>query len=53
MKALWSAATVKVIGSGIDDATFAEDLSRLVGDHDVAVRSTSVSDGKTSRSTGW
>ncbi len=51
MKALWSAATVKVIGSGIDDATFAEALSRLVGDHDVTVRSTSVSDGRTSRST--
>ena len=35
MRTLWSAATVKLIGSGIDDARFAEDLSRLVGDHDV------------------
>ncbi len=50
MKALWSAATVKVIGPGIDDASFAEDLSRLVGDHDVAVASSSVSDGRSSRS---
>jgi len=50
MKALWSAATVKVIGAGIDDASFAEDLSRLVGDHDVAVASSSVSDGRSSRS---
>jgi len=32
---LWSAATVKLIGSGADDAAFAEDVSRLVGEHDV------------------
>ena len=50
MKALWSAATVKVIGAGIDDASFAEDLSRLVGDHDVVVESSSVSEGRRSRS---
>jgi len=50
MKALWSAATVKVIGPGIDDASFAEDLSRLVGDHDVVIEGSSVSDGRTSRS---
>ncbi len=34
-KALWGAATVKLIGPGMDDPAFAEDLSRLVGDHDV------------------
>ncbi|MEP6463017.1 MAG: TraG/TraD/VirD4 family protein, partial [Frankiaceae bacterium] len=34
-KTLWSAATVKLIGAGMDDAAFAEDVSRLVGDHDV------------------
>ena len=34
-KALWGAATVKLIGAGMDDPAFAEDLSRLVGDHDV------------------
>jgi type IV secretory pathway TraG/TraD family ATPase VirD4 len=34
-KALWGAATVKLIGAGMDDPSFAEDLSRLVGDHDV------------------
>ncbi|BCY10982.1 TraM recognition domain-containing protein [Actinoplanes sp. L3-i22] len=39
MDALWSAATVKLIGAGIDDARFAEDLSRLVGEHDVTVAS--------------
>ncbi len=36
MKELWSAATIKLIGAGIDDPDFAEDISRLVGDHDVA-----------------
>ena len=39
MDALWSAATVKLVGAGIDDARFAEDLSRLVGEHDVTVAS--------------
>jgi TraM recognition site of TraD and TraG len=38
---LWSAATVKVIGAGIDSAKMAEDISKLIGDHDVAVRSSS------------
>ena len=38
---LWSAATVKVIGAGIDSAKLAEDISKLIGDHDVVVRSTS------------
>ena len=36
---LWSAATIKVIGAGIDSAKMAEDISKLIGDHDVAVRS--------------
>lgn len=38
MDELFGAATVKVIGAGIDDRAFAEDLSRLVGEHDVAVK---------------
>src|SRR5664280_1109856 len=37
IRALWSAATVKIVGPGMDDADFAEELSRLIGDHDVAV----------------
>ncbi|MEV4210201.1 TraM recognition domain-containing protein [Micromonospora sp. NPDC049662] len=45
MDALWSAATVKLVGAGIDDARFAEDLSRLVGEHDVTV-SSRTRDGK-------
>lgn len=39
MAALWSAATIKLIGAGLDDARHAEDISRLIGDHEVAVTS--------------
>jgi type IV secretory pathway TraG/TraD family ATPase VirD4 len=39
MGALWNAATIKLVGAGIDDPKLAEDLSRLVGDHDVATAS--------------
>ena len=35
MDKLWSAATIKLIGAGVHDASFCEDLSRLVGEHDV------------------
>ncbi|MCX5555319.1 type IV secretory system conjugative DNA transfer family protein [Streptomyces sp. NBC_00038] len=49
MDALWSAATIKLIGSGIDDADFADKLSRLVGDHDI--RTVSVSTSESGRST--
>lgn len=31
---LWSAATVKVVGGGVAEADFLEDLSRLIGDFD-------------------
>ncbi|MFJ4800808.1 TraM recognition domain-containing protein [Streptomyces murinus] len=50
MDAMWSAATVKVIGSGIDDPDFADKLSRLIGDHDVETTSTSMSDSGKSTS---
>lgn len=50
MKALFGAATIKVIGSGTDDPSFAEDISRLLGDVDVDVISVSSGDGKRSRS---
>jgi len=45
-KALWGAATVKLIGAGMDDPGFAEDLSRLVGDHDVLTVSRSSGSGR-------
>lgn len=41
MDALWSAATIKIIGAGIDDPRLAEDLSKLVGEHDVPTESIS------------
>ncbi|MFI7174664.1 type IV secretory system conjugative DNA transfer family protein [Streptomyces spororaveus] len=50
MDAMWSASTVKMIGSGIDDPDFADKLSRLIGDHDVETKSTSVSDSGKSTS---
>ncbi|MFF4714425.1 type IV secretory system conjugative DNA transfer family protein [Streptomyces eurythermus] len=50
MDSMWSAATVKVIGSGIDDPDFADKLSRLIGDHDVATTSTSTSESGKSTS---
>lgn len=51
MDALWSAATCKLIGSGIDDADFGDKLSRLVGEHDVETVSYSTSESGTSSST--
>jgi type IV secretory pathway TraG/TraD family ATPase VirD4 len=39
MDTLWAAATVKLVGAGLDDDRFLEKVSRLVGEHDVAVRS--------------
>lgn len=50
MDAMWSASTVKVIGSGIDDPDFADKLSRLIGDHDVETTSTSTSESGKSTS---
>jgi type IV secretory pathway TraG/TraD family ATPase VirD4 len=51
MKELWGAATIKLIGSGADDADFAEDISRIVGDHDIDVLSFSHGKGGGSSST--
>ncbi|WP_435124615.1 type IV secretory system conjugative DNA transfer family protein [Actinacidiphila sp. bgisy144] len=50
MDAMWSASTVKIIGSGIDDPDFADKLSRLIGDHDVKTTSTSHSESGKSTS---
>jgi len=38
MAELFSASTVKVIGAGVDDQPFAEELSRMIGGEDVIVR---------------
>jgi type IV secretory pathway TraG/TraD family ATPase VirD4 len=50
MDALWSAATVKLLGAGLDDADFVEKVSKLVGLHDVKTVSTSRSRDGSSRS---
>lgn len=50
MDTLYGAATVKVIGPGIEDDRFAETISAFVGDRDVWKRSFSHGDGRTSKS---
>ncbi|BCB86537.1 hypothetical protein Psuf_038500 [Phytohabitans suffuscus] len=45
MDALWSAATIKLLGAGLDDANFVDKIARLVGQHDVKTRSFSRSPG--------
>ena len=49
MQALWSAATVKLIGAGVDDHAFLNRLSGLIGDHYVERVSSSVDRTRTSR----
>ncbi|MBE9500214.1 TraM recognition domain-containing protein [Streptomyces sp. GKU 257-1] len=39
MDALWSAATVKLLGAGLDDADFVDKVSKLVGQQDVKTAS--------------
>ncbi|MCX4564512.1 TraM recognition domain-containing protein [Streptomyces phaeochromogenes] len=53
MDALWSAATVKLLGAGLDDADFVEKVSKLVGQRDVSTLSVSKSRDGTSRSTSF
>lgn len=43
MDALWSAATIKLLGAGLDDADFVDKIARLVGQHDVRTPSYSYS----------
>jgi type IV secretory pathway TraG/TraD family ATPase VirD4 len=49
MRSLWSAATVKLLGAGLDEASFVEDVSRLVGEHDVPNDSWSTGAGRANR----
>ncbi|MFI9305695.1 type IV secretory system conjugative DNA transfer family protein [Streptomyces triculaminicus] len=53
MDALWGAATIKLLGAGLDDADFIEKVSRLVGEHDVKTMSYSKSEGNRSSSTSY
>ena len=50
MDAMWSAATIKLLGAGLDDADFVEKISKLVGQADVRTPSISKSKEGTSRS---
>ncbi|WP_233600256.1 TraG/TraD/VirD4 family protein [Micromonospora sp. M71_S20] len=47
MRKLWSAANVRTYGGGVADPDWLEELSKLIGDHDVTTRSTS------SSGSGW
>jgi type IV secretion system protein VirD4 len=49
MQSLWSAATVKLVGAGVDDHSFLHKLSGLIGDHYVERISTSVDRARVSR----
>ncbi|MFJ5035662.1 TraM recognition domain-containing protein [Streptomyces sp. NPDC088560] len=53
MDAMWSAATIKLLGAGLDDADFVDKISRLVGQHDVSTVSVSKSKDGTSRSISY
>ncbi|MFD4915597.1 type IV secretory system conjugative DNA transfer family protein [Streptomyces virginiae] len=53
MDALWGAATIKLLGAGLDDADFVEKISRLVGEQDVSTVSYSRSKEGRSRSTSY
>ena len=44
---LWSAANVRTYGGGVSDPQFLEEMSKLIGEHDVTTTSTSTS------GTGW
>ncbi|MFF0546865.1 type IV secretory system conjugative DNA transfer family protein [Nocardia thailandica] len=51
MSMLWSAANIKVLGSGLDDTAFLRDRSESIGDHYEWVSSISESEGRRSVST--
>ena len=53
MDALWGAATIKLLGAGLDDADFVDKVSRLVGEHDVSTVSYTKSKDGRSRSTSY
>ncbi|MEE4544500.1 TraM recognition domain-containing protein [Streptomyces sp. V4-01] len=53
MDAMWGAATVKLLGAGLDDADFVDKMSKLVGQHEVKTSSLSRSKDGTSRSVSY
>ncbi|WP_432838983.1 TraM recognition domain-containing protein [Dactylosporangium sp. CA-092794] len=53
MDAMWGAATIKLLGAGLDDADFVEKISKLVGQHDVSTISTTHSKEGNSRQVSY
>ncbi|MFV2099677.1 type IV secretory system conjugative DNA transfer family protein [Micromonospora sp. LOL_024] len=53
MDALWSAATIKLLGAGLDDADFVDKVAKLVGQHDVRTPTFSRSKEGPSRSVSY
>ncbi|UGT63279.1 type IV secretory system conjugative DNA transfer family protein [Nocardia asteroides] len=45
MNALWAAANIKVLGSGVDDTNFLRERSEAIGSHDAISQSVSESSG--------
>ncbi|RDI67476.1 type IV secretory system conjugative DNA transfer family protein [Nocardia pseudobrasiliensis] len=45
MDALWAAANIKVLGSGVDDTKFLQERSEAIGEYDVISQSVSESSG--------
>ncbi|MCM6774699.1 TraM recognition domain-containing protein [Nocardia sp. CDC159] len=50
MEALWGAANIKVLGSGVDDTKFLQERSDAIGEYDVISQSVSESKGSKSYS---
>ena len=46
MAALWGAATVKIVGAGVDSPKLTRELSELVGQHEVTMRSLGLGEGR-------
>ncbi|MFD6095134.1 type IV secretory system conjugative DNA transfer family protein [Nocardiopsis flavescens] len=51
MRKLWSASNIKVYGGGVSEVEFLNELSQLIGDHEVD--RASVSGGRQGRSVSW
>ncbi|MFL1376274.1 MULTISPECIES: type IV secretory system conjugative DNA transfer family protein [unclassified Nocardiopsis] len=51
MRKLWSASNIKMYGGGVSEVEFLNELSQLIGDHEV--ERASVSGGKQGRSVSW
>jgi type IV secretory pathway TraG/TraD family ATPase VirD4 len=46
MQKLWGSANIRVYGGGAADASFLENLSKMIGDYDISSNSVSYNEGK-------